>query len=144
MSLYHIVYSSVASNALNQKQLAALLLNSRAKNQARRITGILLYSHEHIVQVLEGEQASVQALYESISHDPRHRDVTTLADGPAAYRVFPDWTMGFVAVAPEELRRFTGYVDPTQPNFLLPRAHNAGPELLALLKAFVSLQDVEA
>lgn len=143
MSLHQIVYCSVASNPLSEDELRAMLLEWRAKNQARHITGILLYSHGQILQVLEGEESTLRALYHLIEHDPRHRDVATLADGPATHRAFADWTMGFSVVDPHELRGLVGYTDPTRPNFPLPRAHNAGPELLALLQEFVALQEVE-
>lgn len=140
MGLHQIVYTSKATEHLGENQLRELLVQARAKNEAQRISGILLYSQAQIVQVLEGEESAIRAIYEVISHDPRHTDVTTLADGPAARRSFPDWSMGFATVSPADFAPLAGYINPQRRHFLLPRAHNTSPELLALLEGFVAAQ----
>lgn len=45
--------------------------------------------------MLEGERTVVQALYQTIVKDPRHRGATMLLDGEADERMFSDWSMGF-------------------------------------------------
>jgi hypothetical protein len=67
----------------------------------------------------------------------------TLADGPVERRVFPDWSMGFSTQKTAEFMQLAGYVDSTRRNFLLPRAHNATPELQALLQEFVADQEAK-
>lgn len=142
MGLHQIVYTSTATVHLGEAELRQLLVQARAKNEAQRISGILLYSQSNIVQVLEGEESVVRAIYEVIGRDPRHTDVTTLADGPAARRSFPDWSMGFTTVDPAEFAPLVGYINPQRRTFLLPRAHNTSPELLTLLENFVGAQQV--
>ncbi|SNC66142.1 Sensors of blue-light using FAD [Hymenobacter gelipurpurascens] len=144
MNIHQIVYISRFITLPTQEQLTELLVQARAKNHRLRITGILLYADGRVVQVLEGEEQVVRDLYALIRQDSRHHQVLTLVDMPVAGRQFPDWSMGFVAAMPEELRRITGYVDPENPLFPLPRARNASPALMQLLLNFVALHPVLA
>ncbi|SNR34389.1 Sensors of blue-light using FAD [Hymenobacter mucosus] len=140
MSLYQITYTSVATQQLSEAQLAALLEQARSKNEAQRISGLLLYSQQRIIQVLEGEETAVRTIYEVIQQDPRHTQVETLMAGPVARRSFPDWSMGFASVSPQDFAPLVGYINPQRRHFLLPRAHNTSPELLQLLEDFVASQ----
>jgi len=129
---------------MSDEQLRDILLKARATNHDLRITGLLLYSEGMIMQVLEGEREVVQMLYERIRCDPRHKQVATLVDGPVERRVFPGWSMGFVPLDLSDFVYLAGYVNPSKHNFLLPRAHNATPELQILLHEFVADQEAKA
>ena len=48
-----------------------------------------------LAQVLEGPQASNEALMRSIAADGRHRDVTVVETIPLRERRFPDWSMAY-------------------------------------------------
>lgn len=144
MLVHQIVYISRFRVAPNQEQLTELLLQARARNNQLRITGILLYADGRVVQVLEGEEQAVREVFAAISRDPRHYQVVTLVDGPLAARQFPDWSMGFIAASAAEMAHITGYVNPENPLFPLPRAHNASPALMQLLRNFVALHPVQA
>ncbi|HEX8348318.1 MAG TPA: BLUF domain-containing protein [Hymenobacter sp.] len=143
MTVHQIVYTSSATDAMGDEQLKSLLLQARATNHDLRITGILLFSDGLILQVLEGEEDVVRSLYDKIRHDPRHTHVMTLSDGAVERRVFPDWSMGFPTQKTSEFLQLAGFVDSTRRNFLLPRAHNASPELQALLHEFVADQEAK-
>lgn len=113
LPLYHIIYHSLASGGgMGSMALAGLLRQARAYNQARRLTGLLLYAADtqEFVQVLEGPQAEVQALYAKIARDPRHKHVFVLHEGPEETRMFPDWRMGFAPAAAHDLHAATGYL----------------------------------
>ncbi len=126
---------------LPDAELVALLRKARAHNQRHHITGVLLYHAGQFVAVLEGPHEAVRALYERIRRDARHRNVLLLSDGPSERRVFPDWSMGFVAALPEALRQPpAGYFNPKAPAFLRQHAPNASPYLLHLLQDFVTAQ----
>ena len=47
------------------------------------------------MQLLEGEESAVRALYAIIIADPRHKGAISLLQGPVATRSFADWSMGF-------------------------------------------------
>ena len=140
--MHHIVYLSEVVGELSEVELKELLLHSRQKNEQRAITGMLLYSQGHILQVLEGRRLAVEQLYQHIEQDCRHTAVVKLADGPAAHREFPDWSMGFVVAAPEEFARLRGYCNPTTPDFPAGQGRHLSPAVLALLREFAQTREM--
>ncbi|WP_223649874.1 BLUF domain-containing protein [Hymenobacter psoromatis] len=122
--LYRIIYHSLATGAgLPPEELAGLLRKARAYNQHCRLTGLLLYAADtkEFVQVLEGPRDEINALYERIARDPRHKHAFVLHEGEAASRMFPDWRMGFALAAAQDLRTTTGYFPLVpEPGYALP------------------------
>ncbi len=47
------------------------------------------------MQVLEGDQSRVDACFERIKMDGRHRGLLRLFHGKVDRKVFPNWSMGF-------------------------------------------------
>ncbi|MCK2026133.1 BLUF domain-containing protein [Microbacterium sp. SSW1-47] len=110
-ALLSLVYCSTATRAFDDDELEALLASSRAANQAREITGLLLYREGEFVQILEGEEGVVEALMTRIAEDPRHHDVRVLLREPLHERRFADWTMGYQPMVAAEPRLAEGYRD---------------------------------
>ncbi|TDN36585.1 response regulator [Hymenobacter sp. UV11] len=136
--LHYLVYQSYATVPFGDLQLAKLLTQSRAFNAAHGLTGVLLYSHGTIVQLLEGSEANVHAVFARIVHDPRHTNIIKLADGPATHRLFTQWSMGFRAINPVDFRHMTGYINPDEANYLGESTSLPDAELRALLTSFIS------
>lgn len=109
--LYELVYVSSAVQPMTKAELNALLEVSRKRNHASAISGMLLYAGGTFVQVLEGDEKSVRALYQHICVDSRHSDVTVIHEGPIAKRNFPDWKMGFRYLEPRDFERREGFTD---------------------------------
>lgn len=93
--VFQLSYSSAAVRPLSHGALVDLLEQSRAANVAQRVTGMLLYRHARFLQLLEGDEAVVRALYASIAADDRHTDVRVLSERRRLLRQFPSWTMAF-------------------------------------------------
>ena len=110
-ALVHCIYASAASPAFHESDLAAILEQSRRNNPQVGITGMLLYSAGSFFQVLEGDPHRIATLLAKIAADPRHAHITTIINEPIAKRSFGDWTMGFVAMNPQELAAFVGMND---------------------------------
>ncbi|BFZ55319.1 hypothetical protein PYCC9005_002359 [Savitreella phatthalungensis] len=108
--LYQLVYLSSAEHLLEDSELVSILAASRRNNIKRNVTGLLLYHDGNFIQFLEGPAHQVDALYERISLDVRHRGVLRLLRREIAKRDFGEWTMGFKALsadsAPEEIDGF--------------------------------------
>ncbi|WP_375436959.1 BLUF domain-containing protein [uncultured Hymenobacter sp.] len=138
VSLHHLVYQSHATAPLDELELARLLTQSRAFNAAHGLTGILLYSHGNIIQLLEGTKANVREVFARIARDPRHTQVVKLADGPVTHRLFGQWSMGFQVVNPLDFNHLTGYVNPDQAHYLAHDPALPDPDLHTLLATFVS------
>ena len=96
MVLYQVVYISAATVPFSDDDLAALLANARANNEKAGISGMLLYHDGSFIQVLEGEQAAVEAVYSRIEGDSRHSSATILLRGEVEERTFDAWSMGFL------------------------------------------------
>jgi hypothetical protein len=63
--LIQLLYSSKATTALSPAELTAILDKSVANNQARQITGLLLYRDGCFLQLLEGEAAGGRGFQEN-------------------------------------------------------------------------------
>jgi hypothetical protein len=100
MALYRLVYASTSllsgdSDAARQ-QIADILSCSRRNNAADDITGALLFSDTNFAQVL-GPRAAVERLYETLHHDPRHKDLLLLLTERLEARQFSQWSMAYIA-----------------------------------------------
>ena len=95
-SVHHLVYTSTASVPLTADELDRHLARWREKNARLGVTGVLLFSEGHILQVLEGGRNGVNKLYNVIASDARHSDVTLLSYGEVGERRFAGWSMGQV------------------------------------------------
>ena len=93
------------------EELAQLLHLLRRRNEAVDITGRMLYADGNFIQTLEGPKSAVDAVFEWIERDPRHRDVLVALREPTERRDFPDWSMGFDTAAVEDAAELSGFSD---------------------------------
>lgn len=98
-----IIYCSQASSDISPEELVALLELSRRNNAPAGLSGMLLYSSQSFLQVLEGPEAALRSTYARILVDDRHRNLRLLLDADVSAPLFPDWSMGFEHVDDEEL-----------------------------------------
>lgn len=97
--LVRLLYASRAASALSPEAIDNILAQSRCHNPAVGITGILCYSGDIFMQVLEGGRDAVCELYNNIVRDDRHHDVRLLSFEEIGERRFSSWTMGQVNLA---------------------------------------------
>lgn len=97
--LVRLLYASRAAQPLTPEVIDAILAQSRAHNPEHGITGILCYSGDIFMQVLEGGRDAVCELYNMIVRDDRHRNVRLLSYEETCERRFASWTMGQVNLA---------------------------------------------
>mgnify|MGYP002131810826 CR=1 FL=1 len=90
------VYASRAASSLTSAMVEDILDKSRSHNPASGITGILCYSGDVFIQVLEGGRDAVCDLYNAIVRDGRHSSVRMLSYEEIRERKFCNWTMGHV------------------------------------------------
>jgi len=94
--MIRLLYASRAAQTLTPKMMDEILQTSRKNNPVNGITGILCHSGEVFLQVLEGGRSQVNALYNMIVCDNRHKDVTVIHYEEITERRFSGWTMGQV------------------------------------------------
>ncbi|MBW0092782.1 BLUF domain-containing protein [Pseudonocardia sp. KRD-184] len=81
------------------KVLARIFDVARSRNKAARVTGALLITDHYFVQALEGDEAAVRSLFDSINSDERHTDVTIVEEGTWDERTFSRWSMAQVSAS---------------------------------------------
>jgi hypothetical protein len=113
--LARIGYVSALHAPPRRDELDAMLSTWRRCNAERGITGFLLVHADSVFQMLEGFPDIIEALYETIARDPRHRFVARLIAEPVEQRSFGDWSMGYGRMTGVDL----GAVAPLRP-FLDP------------------------
>lgn len=98
--MLELAYTSRASEMMTDIQLDQLLNQATRFNKLHNITGLLLYNDGIFFQVLEGQEATVNALYGSIKQDFRHYDVRQIYSQTTEERHFAEWSMRFFNVSP--------------------------------------------
>ena len=93
--MVRLVYVSKATSEPSEEELLKLLSNARLRNDEHGTTGLLLYGSGHFIQVLEGDEKSVDQLFDNISKDERHKDCKVLDYSQIETKSFPNWSMGF-------------------------------------------------
>ncbi len=95
-------------------EVAGIVSQAQRNNHALAIGGVLCFGDGHFFQCLEGERATVEALYDRIEKDPRHDNVALLRKELVLHRQYRRWSMKFLGVdqsirsflAEAELNRF--------------------------------------
>lgn len=98
-----IIYCSQATYDFTGEELISLLEQSRKNNDDAGLSGMLLYSSQSFLQMLEGPEEALTATYERIGRDARHTNLRLLSDVEVARPMFPEWTMGFDHIDDDEL-----------------------------------------
>lgn len=97
--LVRLLYASRAATPLVAATLDAILEQSRRNNPPRGITGILCFSDNLFLQVIEGGRAAISTLFNTIASDHRHSGMQILLYEEIAERSFASWSMGQVNLA---------------------------------------------
>jgi hypothetical protein len=101
--MIQVVYVSRARDGLSSADLLDILMISRRNNPANGITGMLLFGNGNFLQVLEGEESTVDALLDKLARDPRHAQIQVLSRRAIDHRQYSNWGMGFERLSPQAL-----------------------------------------
>lgn len=94
--LFRLVYASrmsASAAATPDETLHAILRVAVPENRRLGVTGLLVAHQGWFLQALEGEEPSVQRLYDRICADARHHGSVLIAAGRQPARTFGAWTM---------------------------------------------------
>ena len=132
--LVRLLYASRASTPTDASVYDSILEQSRARNPKLGITGILCYSENLFIQVLEGGRDEVCELYNTIVRDGRHQHVRILGFEEIRERRFGNWTMGQVNLAKVNPALLLKYGERAELNPFVGSAHAT----LALLDELIA------
>jgi hypothetical protein len=140
--MYYMIYVSQAKKPMDSAELELLLAHSRKWNTARGLTGLLIYRYSteagsgHFIQMLEGEEREVRALFEKIKSDKRHHSILTFGFGEIESRMFSEWAMGFKNVDDALFSGLPGYARIGEASFDPAAFQQSNAAALDLLKFF--------
>nr|GFB92037.1 hypothetical protein [Tanacetum cinerariifolium] len=137
--MHYLIYLSQATRPLSAKALTSLVEQSRQANERQQLTGVLVYGNKRFIQLLEGEQAALEAAFARISQDPRHQHLYKVADYPLAARRFTEWPLAFQTLSPAQFAHLAGYLAPTKSGQHLPVYSPVATSFIEAVRALVQL-----
>jgi len=133
MSLHQLVYLSESTSKMSTDDLLPILNRAKPNNAAIDVTGSLFYNGGWFLQVLEGPAATLTALYDKISKDPRHKNLRLLYNEPAEFRTFTRWSMNMTNLDDRQSDKYEELVE-------IIEAAKAGQRIRSMSPAVVLLQ----
>lgn len=96
--MYRLIYKSRAKQQIDWELVKELINKSEENNQDAGITGVLLATATHFLQVLEGSYDEINALFMRIVRDLRHDQVQLIAFDCIESRLYGGWAMHAVGI----------------------------------------------
>ena len=87
-----------------EPNVARILAKSRINNRRNGLVGVLYFGDGCFFQCLEGDEATVDALYERLQLDSRHKDITMFSRKSITELSYTDWAMKYVPIEKEMSR----------------------------------------
>lgn len=91
--MYRLIYKSRSRGDIQRDTVRDILHKSMELNREAGLTGVLLATDTHFMQVLEGEFGPLNSTFFRIASDSRHDNIQLVSYGPAEKRLFQDWVM---------------------------------------------------
>ena len=88
--------------------LEAILTDARTGNEARNVTGVLVYVDGVFFQIIEGDKDVVHGLMASIASDSRHHSVKIFYEAEVNVRAFESWSMAYLSATAEQMSKWAG------------------------------------
>jgi hypothetical protein len=92
-TLYSAIYKSRCKGEANWELVESILESSTRNIPASGITGVLVATETHFLQILKGEFEAINETLERISRDTRHERVQLIRFSQIRKRQFNDWAM---------------------------------------------------
>lgn len=94
-AIFYLAYTSQLGtvSVFGKTVFTDICQTSSEHNRLVAVTGFLFFKKGQFFQYLEGTEAHVRALYQTICQDKRHKNLRVLLEGYQETRLFPDWAM---------------------------------------------------
>ena len=87
-----LIYTSKLRIEQQSNVFSSFLATTEKIQKENGFTGVLLYTGDIVLEILEGETKKLTAFYESLSEDERFYDIEKLNTTEIAYSLFSDWS----------------------------------------------------
>lgn len=91
--MYRLIYKSRNTKKLDKESFRDLLYISAQKNGESGLTGALLATESHYLQILEGDHEALNETFSRISNDERHDELKLISFKEVDKRLFSNWGM---------------------------------------------------
>lgn len=91
--MYRIIYKSRSVVPLDWDLVRSITQASEASNDNLGVTGVLLASRTHFLQVMEGNFEDVNSVFRRIARDDRHTELSIVSFSVVDARLFGGWGM---------------------------------------------------
>ena len=91
--LNSIVYKSRSKDVADLELVKSILSSSTKNNSINGITGVLIATRTHFLQLLEGEFEALNVTFQRISSDTRHDKIEIISFTEIEEREFGEWAM---------------------------------------------------
>ena len=96
--MFRLIYKSRSSQPIDWDFVNQLIGSSESRNEKVGITGVLLATRSHFLQVLEGDFDEINRLFMRIARDERHDEVQLISFGAVETRLFGGWAMHAIGI----------------------------------------------
>jgi hypothetical protein len=93
MAIHRLIYVSRVARQVRFADAEQIAHEAALNNASRGLTGMLVYSPSHFIQVLEGDQVAVDDVLSRIRKDKRHDEIQVLDSRTVMTREFGAWAM---------------------------------------------------
>ena len=92
-----IVYVSAKTAQFFERSdaMREIMASAQARNASLGVTGALIETANGFAQLLEGDAGCLDELMDSIDRDPRHANVSILAERTSDRRRLDEWSMAY-------------------------------------------------
>ncbi len=96
--MYRLIYRSRSRQPVDWQLIQDILASSESSNQENAISGVLIATTSHFLQMIEGDFAAINALFMKIVRDERHSEVQLIGFDCIENRLFEDWAMHGIGI----------------------------------------------
>lgn len=107
--LVRLTYASRAIHSVSAELIREILDSSQRNNPRKGLTGILCCNADIFLQALEGPRTEVNALYNRLADDTRHKELTILDYAEISMRRYSNWSMGWAGAKQTNRELFVKY-----------------------------------
>lgn len=91
--MYRLIYKSRSAKAFNWDIVRDITSTSEANNERSGVSGVLIASRSHLLQVLKGKFESINSVFRRIAVDDRHSELSIVSFSVVDARLFGGWGM---------------------------------------------------
>jgi len=134
--LNSMIYKSRCKGLVTSDMVDSILSSSAQNNQTHGITGVLIATETHFLQVLEGEFEAINEAFHRIVRDSRHEKIQLISFTEIEERKFGEWAMhgiGLFDLNREMTIKLRKMLGDDHGNVRLPSTFGEVMELLSIL-----------